>query len=59
MGGLIGALVLVYIAAHAVQSTWTFINIEKFRWTEAIIGYSLWYGWSVGSYCSGRIDAFY
>ncbi len=41
MGGLIGALVLVYIAAHAVQSTWTFINIEKFKWTEAMIGYSL------------------
>jgi DHA1 family tetracycline resistance protein-like MFS transporter len=41
MGGLIGALVLVYIAAHAVQSTWTFINIEKFQWTEAMIGYSL------------------
>lgn len=41
MGGLIGALVLLYIAAHAVQSTWTFINIEKFRWSEAVIGYSL------------------
>lgn len=41
MGGLIGALVLVYIAAHAVQSTWTFINIEKFHWSEAMIGYSL------------------
>lgn len=41
MGGLIGALVLIYIASHAVQSTWTFINIEKFRWTEAMIGYSL------------------
>ncbi|HEX8279539.1 MAG TPA: TCR/Tet family MFS transporter [Segetibacter sp.] len=41
MGGLIGALVLVYIAAHAVQSTWTFINMEKFQWTEAMIGYSL------------------
>jgi len=41
MGGLIGALVIVYIAAHAVQSTWTFINIEKFRWSESMIGYSL------------------
>jgi DHA1 family tetracycline resistance protein-like MFS transporter len=41
MGGLIGSLVLVYIAAHAVQSTWTFINIEKFHWSEAMIGYSL------------------
>jgi DHA1 family tetracycline resistance protein-like MFS transporter len=41
LGGLIGSLVLVYIAAHAVQSTWTFINIEKFKWSEAMIGYSL------------------
>ena len=41
IGGLIGSLILVYIAAHAVQSTWTFINIEKFHWSEAMIGYSL------------------
>ena len=41
IGGLIGALVLVYVAAHAVQSTWTFINMEKFQWSEAMIGYSL------------------
>jgi DHA1 family tetracycline resistance protein-like MFS transporter len=41
IGGLVGSLVLVYIAAHAVQSTWTFINIEKFNWSEAMIGYSL------------------
>ncbi len=41
LGGLIGSLVLIYIASHAVQSTWTFINIEKFNWSEAMIGYSL------------------
>jgi DHA1 family tetracycline resistance protein-like MFS transporter len=41
VGGLVGSLVLVYIAAHAVQSTWTYINIEKFNWSEALIGYSL------------------
>jgi len=41
IGGLIGSLILVYVAAHAVQSTWTFINIEKFNWSEAMIGYSL------------------
>jgi DHA1 family tetracycline resistance protein-like MFS transporter len=41
IGGLVGSLVLVYIAGHAVQSTWTFINIEKFNWSEAMIGYSL------------------
>ena len=41
VGGLVGSLVLIYIAAHAVQSTWTFINIEKFKWSESMIGYSL------------------
>ncbi|RYY90263.1 MAG: MFS transporter [Chitinophagaceae bacterium] len=41
IGGLIGALVLVYIAAHAIQSNWTFFVIEKFSWSEKMIGYSL------------------
>ncbi len=41
IGGLLGSLVLVYIAAHAVQSTWTYFNIEKFKWNEKLIGYSL------------------
>ena len=39
--GLIGALVLVYIAAHALQSTWTYINIERFNWSETKLGLSL------------------
>lgn len=41
VSGLIFSVVLVYIAAHAVQSTWTFYNIEKFQWSERMIGYSL------------------
>ncbi|MDF3076286.1 MAG: tetracycline resistance efflux pump [Sphingobacteriaceae bacterium] len=41
VGGLIIALVFVYIAAHSVQSTWTFINIAKFNWSEGLIGASL------------------
>jgi DHA1 family tetracycline resistance protein-like MFS transporter len=41
LGGLIVALVFVYIAGHAVQSTWTFINIEKFNWSTFTIGISL------------------
>jgi DHA1 family tetracycline resistance protein-like MFS transporter len=41
VSGLIGSVVLIYIAAHAVQSTWTYTNIEKFGWTEKVIGYSL------------------
>jgi DHA1 family tetracycline resistance protein-like MFS transporter len=39
--GLIWSLVLVYIAAHALQSTWTFINIERFNWSEQELGLSL------------------
>ncbi|ULQ55509.1 TCR/Tet family MFS transporter [Flavihumibacter rivuli] len=38
---LVISLALVYIAAHAVQSTWTYYNIEKFGWNEKLIGYSL------------------
>jgi DHA1 family tetracycline resistance protein-like MFS transporter len=39
--GLVGSLVLVYLAAHAVQSNWSFFNIEKFQWTPKMIGISL------------------
>src|SRR6476661_1803411 len=39
--GLIFSLILVYIAAHAVQSNWTFYTIEKFGWSEKLIGLSL------------------
>ena len=39
--GLLVSLVLVYIAAHATQSTWTYFTIEKFDWSEAEVGYSL------------------
>lgn len=39
--GLTGSLTLIYIAAHAVQSTWTYFTIERFGWSEEIIGYSL------------------
>ena len=39
--GLIVALVLVYIAAHAVQTTWSYYSMEKFEWNEAWVGYSI------------------
>ncbi len=41
VGGLVVSLVLVYLAAHAVQSTWSFFNIEKFKWSPKMIGISL------------------
>lgn len=39
--GLMLAYTLTYIAGHAMQSTWTFITIEKFNWNEKTIGYSI------------------
>ena len=38
---LLFAMILVYLAAHAVQSNWAFYTIEKFGWTETMIGISL------------------
>jgi MFS transporter, DHA1 family, tetracycline resistance protein len=32
---------LVYIAAHAVQSNWSFFTIYRFNWTEKLVGISL------------------
>lgn len=34
-------LFLVYFAAQAVQSVWTFYTMYKFKWNEAMVGYSL------------------
>jgi len=39
--GLIGSFVLIYIAAHAIQSTWTYYNMEKFHWHKKEVGISL------------------
>lgn len=41
VGGLVVSLTLVYLAAHAVQSNWSFFNIERFNWTPKMIGISL------------------
>lgn len=41
VSGLIMSLLLIYIAAHAVQSNWSFFNIERFGWTPKMIGISL------------------
>lgn len=41
VSGLVGCLIFIYIAAHATQSTWAFYTMEKFRWNEAWVGYSL------------------
>ena len=39
--GLIVCMVLIYIAGHAAQSTWTYFTMEKFKWNEQWIGYSI------------------
>lgn len=39
--GLVFSIVLIYIAGHAAQSTWTYFTIEKFHWNEQWIGYSI------------------
>lgn len=39
--GLAISLFLVYFAAQAVQSVWTFYTMDKFDWNEAQVGYSL------------------
>lgn len=41
VAGLIISLILVYLSAHAVQTTWTFYTMEKFEWTPQWVGYSL------------------
>jgi DHA1 family tetracycline resistance protein-like MFS transporter len=39
--GLVASIVLLYVAAHAIQSCWGYFTMEKFKWDEARVGYSL------------------
>ena len=39
--GMVASLVLVYVAGFAVQGTWTFYTMEKFKWDEKTVGLSL------------------
>ncbi len=49
IAGLVISLMLIHIAAHAVQGTWSYYTMEKFSWTEKEVGYSLgWVGLVVG-----------
>ncbi len=41
IAGMLVALTFIYIAAHAVQSNWSYYTIEKFKWTPSNIGISL------------------
>lgn len=39
--GLVLSIVLIYIAAHAIQSTWSYFTMERFGWMPDMVGYSL------------------
>lgn len=41
IAGLIVTLTLIYLASHAVQSTWTYYTMYKFQWKEEQVGLSL------------------
>ena len=41
VGGLILTLILMYTANNGLQSTWSYYGMEKFKWNEAWVGYSL------------------
>lgn len=39
--GLIFSLILLYLAAYAVQGGWPYYTLEKFKWDEKMVGISL------------------
>lgn len=39
--GMVASLILLYLAAHAIQSTWAFYTMHKFNWNASWVGYSL------------------
>ncbi len=41
ISGLIVSFVLIYLAAHAVQSNWSYFTMYKFGWSKAMVGTSL------------------
>jgi DHA1 family tetracycline resistance protein-like MFS transporter len=41
VAGLIVSLTLIYIGSHAVNSTWSYYTMEKFKWDSDMVGYSL------------------
>ena len=41
VSGLVFALFFIYLGSHAVQSNWSYANIEKFKWSPKTIGLSL------------------
>lgn len=54
--GMVASILCIYMAAHAVQSTWTYYTMLKFNWNEDTVGYSLAFvGLLVGAVQGGLI----
>jgi len=41
ISGLMFSFALIYLAAHAVQSNWSYFTMYRFQWNEKMVGYSL------------------
>ncbi len=41
ISGLIFSFIFIYLAAHAIQSNWSYFTMYKFHWSKAMVGSSL------------------
>lgn len=41
ISGLVFSFIFIYLAAHAVQSNWSYFTMYKFNWSKAMVGSSL------------------
>lgn len=41
ISGLIFSFIFIYLAAHAIQSNWSYFTMYKFNWSKAMVGNSL------------------
>lgn len=41
IAGMVISITLIYIASHSVQTTWSYYTIEKFHWSQTMVGNSL------------------
>lgn len=41
ISGLMFSFALIYLAAHAVQSNWSYFTMYRFNWNEKMVGFSL------------------
>jgi DHA1 family tetracycline resistance protein-like MFS transporter len=41
VASLVGTFAFIYLGSHAVHGTWSYFTMEKFAWSESMVGYSL------------------